>query len=438
MTDAVASAGASRAIPIRTYLLVAMLGGMFLQQVLATTPFEIRLGYFLIIFNCFILLSSRMLIVHPAQLKFLLTIFTVSVIAAFWAGYSYLAVIPQVLGIGILSVYYFTLISVLEIPVARLLELYARVAVYVALISIGMNVYQMLSTGSLIRLQGIFSEPALFVHSTLPALSFYAWEFFRYRRGLGRMLIMLLSYVLADSAIGFLGIILTVYLLFPRKSPLLIMAAGLLCLGIFAATFYASPGFRQRVEDALTTTIVRETVQDPGVGDSDQKSLDTTSNASVMALFSNAYVAYQAFMSNPLIGTGLGTHRYSYDRYAGEVLTNEVATKLQLNRDDANSLFLRMTSELGLFGWACIAFFFLYFGRVRGESGIMVRNCLIPFFAIYLLRLGHYFQLEFEFFVIVFIFNFMESRWGLPPWRGDGRGLSHVKGSHRGGKTLDG
>src|ERR1700704_6198684 len=106
MTDVVDPPVVRGSITMRQYLLATMIGGAFLQQVVTKVPFEIIAGYLLIIFNCCVLLGSRSLIIYPAHLKFILLLFGISIVGAFAAGYNYLASIPQVLGISVLSVYY--------------------------------------------------------------------------------------------------------------------------------------------------------------------------------------------------------------------------------------------------------------------------------------------------------------------------------------------
>src|SRR6267154_994078 len=107
MSDSVGPRVAGGSITMRQYLLATMIGGAFLQQVVTKAPFEIIAGYFLIIFNCCVLMGSRSLIIYPAHLKFIVLLLGLSIVGAFAAGYSYLASIPQVLGISVLSVYYF-------------------------------------------------------------------------------------------------------------------------------------------------------------------------------------------------------------------------------------------------------------------------------------------------------------------------------------------
>ena len=133
----------------------------------------------------------------------------------------------------------------------------------------------------------------------------------------------------------------------------------------------------------------------------------TTVNLSTFALFSNSLVAYNSFRDNPIFGSGLGSHKLSYHKYIGDIVdVNKISTFL--NVDDANSLFLRLLSETGLFG--IIIFFYFIFkfhlSKKRDESNYLwiINNAILVMFLIRLIRIGHYFIYGFFFFFWLYYF----------------------------------
>ena len=80
-----------------------------------------------------------------------------------------------------------------------------------------------------------------------------------------------------------------------------------------------------------------------------------------------------------------------------------------LNVDDANSLFLRLLSETGLFG-IIVFFYFLFKSHLlkkRDKSKYLwiISNAILALFLIKLIRSGHYFVNGFFFFFWLYYFS---------------------------------
>jgi O-antigen ligase len=136
-------------------------------------------------------------------------------------------------------------------------------------------------------------------------------------------------------------------------------------------------------------------------------------NASTFALLSNARVTYEAVKENPIFGAGLGSHAITYQKYIGKLINVENA-QILLNIEDANSLFLRILSEMGLFGLIIfISFLMKYHISKKYDNDkylYVVNNAVLSMFVIRLLRFGHYFTTGFFFFFWIYYFSKLQSK----------------------------
>jgi hypothetical protein len=100
----------------------------------------------------------------------------------------------------------------------------------------------------------------------------------------------------------------------------------------------------------------------------------------------------------------------NYDKYIGKYFSNEIyGAKVEINKDDASTMFVRILSELGIFGFV-ILFGFLYKNFVPFQNfnseyySIWLLNwSILPFIIIRILRFGNYSLLGF--FLFVFLWN---------------------------------
>jgi O-antigen ligase len=134
-------------------------------------------------------------------------------------------------------------------------------------------------------------------------------------------------------------------------------------------------------------------------------------NASTFALLSNVYVTSQSFQAHPLTGVGIGGYANVYDAYIGTLSGPGLAfLHYDLNRDDANSLFLRVAAELGIPGLLVLLGFIIVCARVGGPPYQTIRNAILPYLLIRMGRFGAYFSVELYFFVGLYLLNYMQSR----------------------------
>ena len=359
---------------------------------------SVLLGYLVIIANCLILLTLDRLSIHRNHLIAILTITGFSLIGAHFAGTAISAIIVQSLGITVTSVYYFSALTNFGISLSRWMEMYVRMAFLLAILGIiGWVIARILHVGDG-RLVAIYSEPSYYIFLTLPAVGYCINRYVGERQYGWEVLIFLLTYALADSSLGFLGLLLIGLFTFaPRLRGWQILLAGFVVCALLGALYIGSANFRIRAAD----TVMAIAKQDVG-----------GTNASTFALLSNIYVTSQSFRAHPLTGIGIGGYANAYDKYiddlAGPRLTPLVYTGL--NRDDANSMVLRVAAELGAPGLLLLFSFLIVCARVRGTPYIATRNAILPYLIVRTSRMGAYFTVELYFFVGLYVLNYLNSR----------------------------
>jgi O-antigen ligase len=117
-------------------------------------------------------------------------------------------------------------------------------------------------------------------------------------------------------------------------------------------------------------------------------------------------VALENFKRNPILGTGLGSHPTAFDKYS---LTNlEGAVEIDFNKMDANSMFLRLMSETGLYGLFVMLFLVVkcWVPKQRTDDTALwvMSNSVLIIILLSLLRQGHYFLNGFPFFLWLYYY----------------------------------
>ncbi len=322
-------------------------------------------------------------------------------------------------GIGILSssVVFYCLIRINKCDVVKLFRIYLNIAVFVGIIGFFQELNYLfgwragydfsyvlpswrlhLSRTGFLRINSILAEPDNFCYSMMPAFfvaisSYFKSNFIFLRKWQSAFIIF--TVLFSFSSVGYIGVIFSLFLLiynYGKMRNIVLGAVGIIMLASFA---YNNIGdVKMRVDDSFNV-ITGET------------SLETT-NLSTFALFSNALVAFESFKDSPFFGSGLGSHVISYKRYIGEVV-DVSKVRMFLNSEDANSLFLRLLSETGLFGILCFLWFIFRFHLLKKNDKTnhlwIISNSILVMFVIRLIRAGHYFDGGFFFFFWIYYFT---------------------------------
>lgn len=184
----------------------------------------------------------------------------------------------------------------------------------------------------------------------LPSIIYYVYK----RKWNYRVVILGIAFVLASSAASFLALVVVFLIIFVvnnRKILYKFLLGIIIVLYIFILFFkYISDN---GTEESGTLMKYQESIEAvTAIKDADYQDLELF-NVSTYAFMTNMKVAVEA--PSRVIGTGLGTHKDSYEklnpsRYSTSRLHG-------LNKEDAYSLSIRVFSEFGFIGFIILVLF---------------------------------------------------------------------------------
>lgn len=393
-----------RKIDVENYLIYSTVISVFLIIRIARTSIDVFAGYPVVILNSALLLVLGRLAIHRNHAIIIALVAAISLVASRSAPTPVTSIIAQITGISILSVYFFSVLTTAGLTVPHWMKLYAHIALYLAVYGIVENVtlhrFMHYDPEGEQRLKSIFAEPSLFVYTTLPAIGYFINAWHSERRYGWETLIFLAAYVLADSSLGYFGLLLIAAFTYIKKLSIWHLLAALVA-GALVVTglFFASGNFRLRVTDTAIAI--------------SKQNLKST-NGSTFAMLSNIYVAASAFRDHPVIGVGIGGYVNAYSTYIHDLGEEQLSgVQYGLNMDDANSLFVRAAAELGSVGLIAIFAFLSICARVEGKPYRQIRNALLPYMIVRMSRFGAYFSMELYFFVGLYVLNYLEYRRSL-------------------------
>lgn len=383
---------------VENYLLYSTIASLFMGEHWFHKGVDVYYGYPIVLFNTLVLFALNRLLIHRNHAILIAAVTLISVFAARFSGTPMSAIVAQIMGIMMFSICYISMLTTSGLSLPRWLKIYSQAALLIAIwgvidfVARKTNVFpETVQT----RLHSVFDEPSFYVYLTLPAIGIYLNEHLRkggYRWELG---IFLLTYVLADSSLGFLGLLLVFFFAFlPRLNIRRMIAFATIATGAVVALFVLSANFRLRVIDTAV-----------GIAVFDLQHV----NASTFAVLANGYVAIKTFIHHPFIGVGIGGYLNQYQQYLPN-FSNDDPDVVTLNMYDAASLFFRTAAELGLFGLFFLFGFLIICSRVKGDVHVHIRNALLPFFLMRMGRYGAYFSLDLYFFVGLYFLNYMHYR----------------------------
>lgn len=254
-----------------------------------------------------------------------------------------------------------------------------------------------------IRINSVFAEPTHLAATLAPAffISFYniirGETIFISRR---QSFIIVLVYLLSFSGLGQMGIFLTLFFLaisfgFVRY----IVVAIPLALLLFNFLYNNVPEFTERYNGLV------------GLFSGEEYQIGKIHGSSFI-LYNNYTVALKNFATNPIFGTGVGSHLVAFEKYS--LAKDVVIAGINSNGQDANSMFLRLLSETGLFG---VGIFLIIIIKCYVKRDInylsyhwLVSNGILVMILLNLFRQGHYFLNGFPFFLLLYFYNAISYR----------------------------
>ena len=248
-----------------------------------------------------------------------------------------------------------------------------------------------------IRMNSVFSEPAYFAAVIAPAF-FTAVHNIFWRRSdwmkKWESFVIFGAFFLTFSSLGILAIFIGTLLLLLNYGffRYAIVFIPLFYFG-FGYVYENVPEFRERYDGTIDVFYYNKV-----------NSYDVHGSSFVLY---NAYViSTENFKRNPLFGTGLGSQEHAFDKYSLTRFADVV--QIDFNKSDANSMFLRLLSETGLFGVVFMMVFVVrnYIPRLKSanDTNWIISNGILLIIIIYLARQGHYFLNGFPFFLWMYYY----------------------------------
>ncbi|MFM7725634.1 MAG: O-antigen ligase family protein, partial [Flavobacteriales bacterium] len=228
-------------------------------------------------------------------------------------------------------------------------------------------------------MNSIFSEPAYFAATISPAFFTAVYNLFQRNTifiNKFQSVFIALVYPLTFSSLGILAIFFTIILLLLNLGTIRYTLVFIPLLIVAITYSYKNvPEFRDRWDGTI------EVYSTANIYDYDI-------HGSSFVLYNNSHVAWENFKRHPLFGTGLGGHPSAFDKYT---LTNEIgAVQIDFNKMDANSMFLRLMSETGLYGLSIVVLLlfrsWIFKVNSMDEETWVMSNGLAIIILIYLIR----------------------------------------------------
>lgn len=254
-----------------------------------------------------------------------------------------------------------------------------------------------------IRVNSIFPEPAMYCMFLAPA-SFVAIArmagFSKERISLLSAIVIVIAVIISTSSLGFISLFIGVLLVIinMRKFSILLVG-GIIGVGGVGAAYNFDEGFKLRADSAMAAVLEGNLKAE-------------SSDMSTFTLLNNAWIAYNVAKNRPLIGGGLGSHASSFERYS--LSGQEGFFSEGLNKQDGNSLLVRIVSESGI--PAAILVLLFLFSKYLMKSGggkrddWVVQNAILVYLIVVLFRNGHYFVCGTPLWMFMYYYHYKEAK----------------------------
>jgi hypothetical protein len=401
-TAAIRTQSATAPISIERYLHLSTVWGIFSAILVWHAGPTLFFFYLVMLTNLLLIWAFRTSLVLPRWLAgFLIYLLATGIIGTV-RGTDTLGLVFKQLGAIALSAFYFANFFHCEGSlIDRAWATYVRAAYLFSLAGVLLWLEQCLQYHSLLRLQGLATEPAAFCVLVTPAAYWYASEWLRFGQCRKETLWIALAIALSGSSTGYSAVAIGLLLLFGKRFTGVVVAAGVVAT-LFGGLYLFSPDVRLRADDTVAALVNSDV---------------SNTNISTYALVSNVFVTGRVLGEHFFLGNGLGSHVLSNARFIGDVPGEDIVEaagwEAGFNTRDAASLTLRSLSELGITGFLGILWFIVHF-RAKGDSRhAAISSAILTSFFQKLLRGGGYANPEQFFFIVVYMLNYWQSQDGF-------------------------
>lgn len=381
------------------YLITSSVFAIFTEDFSFHYLIDLKLFYVILLANIFIISYKYKLTVHK-NLVILIGFFLIHGIVSYLLFQNPIqSLIAQLIGISLSSVYFYNLIKIFSYKI--LIEKYLQLSFFIAILAIPMF-YLDINVFTYNRLNGILSEPAHYAAIMLPA----TYLFLRKKQYL-QLVVIVCTIFLSRSSIGFIGLFL-ILILPLLKVKYFLKYSIIVVILLTGFGFYLSTKWNDKISENESNVLVRRLKQTTETFSATYTGkFKNYTNLSTYAFLSNFFITQQIFTHKPL-GTGLGSYKYEYEKYYDKLKPPKYLITLKqskINKTDANSLFLRIIADFGIFGLLMIFYFSYRSYNIFRKDSKVIQQSTFFYLILKLIREGHYFPPEFYFFLLIFLKN---------------------------------
>jgi hypothetical protein len=379
---------------IKNFIIYSTIFSVFSEAIYFTYVIDYKLFYLILVLNTFLMCFVKEIVFSKRIILLLLYLLISGSLSVLAGTNTLLRVTSQVVGISFVSFYYYNYFNLIEIDIKKIFNIYTFFAIIISGLGLIICLVHSVIRMEFIPVKSIMLEPAHFVTAVLPALYFQIKDKDSHNYWI-KVCILLSAIILSGSSVGVLGLLLIVFLLPKRINPIRVVLP-LILSSICAIVLYSTfPAFKLRVVDTANSFVNKDV---------------SGANLSSFSLISNYLVAYESFKSNPVFGSGIGSHMISHAKEIEKIEgIGEFTEFLELNSQDANSLFIRTASELGIIGLGLIFYFIFSNYSSYNDDALWISRAILLYFFCKLLREGHYFSPEMYFFIFIYWRNFKDT-----------------------------
>lgn len=391
---------------LRKIVLYTTILSVFSENIFYRTPLDeidIRFYYLVFIVNLGIfLLSAKQITLNKYHILALCALLLSGVIGIYKEPDIASKFILSIMGISLCSIYFYIFIKNIGLSYVSLFNLYVKISFWISLHALVKLFIYLITVGRIPNEYGVFTEPAHYCVTLLPACFYYFKNSFLHRRVYAKGIVIMASVLLSGSSLGLIGFLAMIPFIFKKIKFVYILVSLIIITGLGAILYFNFEKFNDRLSAA--TVLFQEGVEGK-----------ESPNQSSFSLVSNFMVAIKSCKESYGFGSGLGSHHTSYFKYIDIVMPGAELlgeNYYGMNSKDGSGLFNRVLSDLGLWGLFFIGLF-IYRFFIKGTSiYAIISNAIIIAFVTRLIRDGMYFTPDIYFFIWGYYFVYKEYKSG--------------------------
>lgn len=368
----------NRIVDIETYLIFSlMIFWDIIEKHCANAQF-----LFLFFIFAISIINEKKISINPLFFIVMGMVFLHSIICKI-LGYGSISLgIKQILAISLCYITFENVVRKQSIGI--IWKVYYESAFVVSIVGFIIQFCNLLNGSFYYRMRSVFNEPSFLCYFLAPIVSSIIIKklssnnnYFRDRIGLRntKSFLIVLAYLSTFSTIAFLGLVIMIIIGWMKRGisktsiviPLVII---ILALGVYSFV----PDIQMRINDTFSISKTEDVY---------------SKNLSSYTLYNNFQVTKKTLDHTHYLGCGIGSYQIMFDEYS---LNKDglFPPEYSLNREDANSMMLRIVAEFGIVG-AVIVFVWLkkYLIWEKSKLGVYSQSILVLLF-LFLLRQGNY------------------------------------------------